>query len=132
VHRTLRVRVRVSKISSVALQIRRGDDTIVSRDVTLRRGTHTFRLKPSRRGELEVGVSARDPAGNAATVRRTVAISGNARSARGNGRERVHGGVELHPGDGSSRQRHALRGPDAPVDWADPVTAATSRYRHDA
>jgi hypothetical protein len=78
VHRTLRVRVRVSKISSVALQIRRGDDTIVSRDVTLRRGTHTFRLKPSKRGELDVGVSARDPAGNAATGRRTVAISGNA------------------------------------------------------
>jgi hypothetical protein len=76
--RTLRVRVRVSKISSVVLRITRGDRVVLTRDATLRRGTHTFRVKPSRRGTLDVGVRARDPAGNQATGRRTVAISGNA------------------------------------------------------
>ena len=41
---TLSVRVRLSKVSSVALRIARGDRVIVARDITLRRGTHTFRV----------------------------------------------------------------------------------------
>jgi hypothetical protein len=77
-HRTLRVRIRVSKISSVQLRITRGDRVVLARDVTLRRGTHTFRVKPSRRGPLGVAVHARDPAGNEADGRRTITISGNA------------------------------------------------------
>jgi hypothetical protein len=78
VRHTLRVRVRVSKISSVALQIHRGDDLLVARTLTLRRGTHTFRIRPAHRGALHIGVRARDPAGNAATASRDVTISGNA------------------------------------------------------
>jgi hypothetical protein len=69
------VRVTLSKISTVALRIRRGSRVILARDVTLRRGSHTFRLKPSRRGTLAVGVQARDPAGNAAAATRTVRVS---------------------------------------------------------
>jgi hypothetical protein len=74
VHRTLRIRVSLSKVSSVALRVARGERTIVARDVTLGRGTHTFTLKPSRRGTLTVAVQARDPAGNAASATRSVAI----------------------------------------------------------
>ena len=51
--RTMTVRVALSKVSTVALRIRRGSRVIVARDVTLRRGTHAFRLKPSRRGTLD-------------------------------------------------------------------------------
>jgi hypothetical protein len=74
--RTMTLRVTLSKISAVALRIRRGNRVIVARDVTLRRGTHEFRLKPSRRGTLAVGVQARDLAGNAAAASRTVRVSG--------------------------------------------------------
>jgi hypothetical protein len=75
--RTLTIRVSVSKISSVTLAVRRGDDTILSRSATLRRGTHRFRLKPSRGGGLRVHVAARDLAGNAGSAARTVAIRGS-------------------------------------------------------
>jgi hypothetical protein len=74
--RTMTVTVALSKVSTVALRVRRGSRVILSRDVTLRRGTHTFRLKPSRRGTLSVGVRARDLAGNAAAASRTVRVSG--------------------------------------------------------
>jgi hypothetical protein len=74
--RTMTLRVTLSKISAVALRIRRGNRVIVARDVTLRRGAHEFRLKPSRRGTLAVGVQARDLAGNAAAASRTVRVSG--------------------------------------------------------
>ncbi len=69
------MRVSLSKISSVALRVARGSRTILARDVTLRRGTHTFRLQPSRRGELTIAVQARDPAGNAASAARSVRVS---------------------------------------------------------
>ncbi len=75
-HRTLSIRVSLSKISSVALRVARGERTIVARNVTLRRGRHTFTLRPSRRGELAIAVQARDPAGNAASATRSVTISG--------------------------------------------------------
>jgi hypothetical protein len=75
-HHTLRIRVSLSKVSSVTLRVVRGDRTIVARDVTLRRGSHTFALTPSRRGALTVTVQARDPAGNAASASRSVAVSG--------------------------------------------------------
>jgi hypothetical protein len=73
--RTMTVRVALSKVSTVALRVRRGSRVILARDVTLRRGTHGFRLKPSRRGTLTVAVEARDLAGNAASAGRTVRVS---------------------------------------------------------
>jgi hypothetical protein len=69
------VRVALSKVSTVALRVRRGSRVILARDVTLPRGTHGFRLKPSRRGTLTVAVEARDLAGNAASVGRTVRVA---------------------------------------------------------
>jgi hypothetical protein len=75
VRRAMTVRVALSKVSTVALRIRRGRRVILARDVTLRRGTHEFRLKPSRRGTLTVAVEAHDLAGNAASVGRTVRVS---------------------------------------------------------
>jgi hypothetical protein len=48
---------------------------ILARDLTLRRGTHGFTLKPSRHGTLTVVVEARDLAGNAASVGRTVRVA---------------------------------------------------------
>lgn len=75
-HRTLRIRVRLSKVSSVSLRVRRAGRTILARDVTLARGTHTFHLRPSRRGRITVAVDARDPAGNTAQASRSVAVSG--------------------------------------------------------
>ena len=75
VRRTMTVRVTLSKVSTVALRVQRGSRVIVARDVTLRRGTHTFTLRPSRRGTLAVGVQARDLAGNASAATRTVRVS---------------------------------------------------------
>ncbi len=75
VRHTMTVRVALSKVSTVALRIRRGSRVILARDLTLRRGTHEFRLKPSRRGTLTVAVEARDLAGNAASVGRSVRVS---------------------------------------------------------
>jgi len=75
VRHTITVRVALSKVSTVALRIRRGSRVILARDLTLRRGTHEFRLKPSRRGTLTVAVEARDLAGNAASVGRSVRVS---------------------------------------------------------
>jgi hypothetical protein len=49
---------------------------VLARSATLRRGTHRFRLEPSRRGDLRVDVAARDLAGNAGRAARTLAISG--------------------------------------------------------
>jgi hypothetical protein len=72
--RTMTVRVALSKVSTVALRVRRGSRVILARDLTLRRGTHGFTLKPSRRGTLTVDVEARDLAGNAASVGRTVRV----------------------------------------------------------
>jgi hypothetical protein len=69
------VRVALSKVSAVALRVRRGSRVILARDLTLRRGTHGFTLKPSRRGTLTVDVEARDLAGNAASVGRTVRVA---------------------------------------------------------
>jgi hypothetical protein len=73
--RTMTVRVALSKVSTVALRVRRGSRVILARDLTLRRGTHGFTLKPSRRGTLTVDVEARDLAGNAASVGRTVRVA---------------------------------------------------------
>ena len=73
--RTMTVRVALSKVSIVALRVRRGNRVILARDLTLRRGTHGFTLKPSRRGTLTVDVEARDLAGNAASVGRTVRVA---------------------------------------------------------
>jgi hypothetical protein len=73
--RTMTVRVALSKVSTVALRVRRGSRVILARDLTLRRGTHGFTLKPSRRGTLTVAVEARDLAGNAASVGRTVRVA---------------------------------------------------------
>jgi hypothetical protein len=73
--RTMTVRVALSKVSTVALRVRRGSRVILARDVMLPSGTHGFRLKPSRRGALTVTVEARDLAGNAASAGRTVRVS---------------------------------------------------------
>jgi hypothetical protein len=72
---TMTVRVALSKVSTVALRVRRGSRVILARDVTLRRGTHGFTLEPSRRGTLTVAVEARDLAGNVASAGRTVRVS---------------------------------------------------------
>jgi hypothetical protein len=73
---TLSVRVRVSKISTVTLRIARGDSVVLTRTVTLRRGTHSFRFRPARRGSHTVSVQARDLAGNGRTAGRSFTVSG--------------------------------------------------------
>ncbi len=73
--RAMTVRVTLSKVSAVSLRIRRGSRVILARDLTLRRGTHSFRLEPSRRGTLAIGVQARDLAGNAGAAARDVSVS---------------------------------------------------------
>jgi len=75
--RTVRVRVTLSKISGVTLRIARGDRLVLARSATLRRGTHTFRLRPARGGEHQVQVQARDLAGNRAATTRALRISGD-------------------------------------------------------
>jgi hypothetical protein len=75
--RTVQVRVRVSKVSSVTVTVRRGDAVVLSRSASLRRGTHVFSLRRVRAGEHRVEVRARDLAGNPASASRSVRISGS-------------------------------------------------------
>jgi hypothetical protein len=74
---TMRVRVQLSKVSSVTLRIRRGDKVVLTRSATLSRGTHTFRFKAAHGGAHNVEAEARDLAGHRATVTRGVSVSAN-------------------------------------------------------
>jgi hypothetical protein len=70
------LRVRLSKISRVSLEVRRGASVVLRRTgITLRRGTARIAWTPARPGAHAVRVTATDLAGNTGTLDATVVVA---------------------------------------------------------
>lgn len=70
-----RVRFRLSKISTVRIEIRRGRRLVLSGALTRGRGVGSFAWVPGGAGRYGVRLTARDAAGNLATRRGVIAVS---------------------------------------------------------
>lgn len=72
--RTGSLRFELSKVSTVAVTVRRGDRLVLARTLRLGHGRHALALKPAKAGPLAVALKAVDLAGNVGTARATLHV----------------------------------------------------------